>query len=44
MARCGLFSRQSVTLTIGCSHNRDNQQSGQLDKCAIGQSRIVDIA
>jgi len=46
IARCGLFSRQSVTLTIGlticCSHNRDNQQSEQSGKCATGQALAQD--
>ena len=35
IARCGLFNRQSITLTIGLSNNR---QSG---KCAIGQALII---
>jgi len=33
--RVGLFSRQSVTYTIGWSHNR---QLGQSGKCAISQA------
>src|SRR6218665_3761762 len=43
--RQGIFSRQSITitigLTIGCSDNRDNRLSGQSGKCAIGQ--VLDV-
>src|SRR6218665_1387508 len=44
IASCGLFRRQSVTLTIGltsgCSHNQDKRKSGQTGKCASGQALI----
>jgi len=30
----------TIGLTIGCSHNWDNQLSGQSGKCAIGQALV----
>jgi len=36
-----LFGRQSVTLNIGCSHNRDNRPSEQSAKCNIGQALLT---
>src|SRR6218665_286491 len=38
IATFGLLGRQSVTLNIGCSHNRNNRPSEQSAKCNIGQA------
>src|SRR6218665_3785971 len=41
IATFGLLGRQSVTLNIGCSHNRNNQPSEQSAKCNIGQALVL---
>ena len=42
IATFGLLGRQSVTLNIGCSHNRYNRPSEQSAKCNIGQALIME--